>query len=166
MRLELVAFLLVCTLCAAQAADYRPPLERCRTFDEQLMVDLSKAGGEQYAQLCAPAYRQTVAGKETVADANGKPLVFPRACFSNGCMGTVDMLFPQAPFLLVFSPGLTKATLVPILDYSARWAQAGPERAGGALPRTTGGQYVDVGVADMAPTAARPAPVGPPSGPG
>ena len=95
----------------------------CRNFDDELMSDLTRSGGRQYALLCALAYRQTLAGNKLAADAHGHPLLFPKENFSNGCISTVDVLFPQAPFFLVFSPGCTRAMLVPILDYasSPRW---------------------------------------------
>ena len=108
-------------LLKAAARDYLSLTKRCMAFDDELMADLRNAGGEKYARLCALAYRQTFAGNKIVIDANGQPLMFPKENFSNGCIGTVDVLFPQAPFFLVFSPALTKAMLVPILDYAASW---------------------------------------------
>jgi hypothetical protein len=92
---------------------------RCEAFDEALVADLKRVGGERYARLCALAYRQTLAGNKLCADANGQPLLFPKECFSNGCISTVDVLFPQAPFFLALSPALTRAMLVPVLDYAA-----------------------------------------------
>ncbi len=125
------------------AADYETLKERCEKFDRELIAELRAAGGEQYAQLCVLSYRQTLAGNKIVADANGQPLMFPKENFSNGCIGTVDVLFPQAPFFLVFSPALTKGMLVPILDYAAstRWPYGYAPHDLGTYPHATGQVY-------------------------
>jgi hypothetical protein len=124
-------------------ADYPSLLNRCVTFDEQLLADLRKVGGEKYALLCALAYRQTFAGNKICADASGRPLMFPKENFSNGCISTVDVLFPQAPFFLTMSPTLTKAMLVPVLDYasSLHWPYNYAPHDLGTYPHATGQVY-------------------------
>ncbi|MGE5645034.1 MAG: glutaminase domain-containing protein [Acidobacteriota bacterium] len=107
----------------AAEAEYERLAAASRAFDEELMADLRKAGGDEYAQLAALAYRQTLAAGKIVADAGGTPLLFPKENFSNGCIGTVDVIYPSSPFFLLFSPRLMRAQLEPVLQYSAmdRW---------------------------------------------
>jgi hypothetical protein len=103
------------------ARDYPKLAERCAKFDEELMADATKVGGEKYAQMIALAYRQCVAACGLAADANKQPLFFTKENTSNGDIGTVDVFFPMDPQWVLLSPTLAKATLVPILSYAASW---------------------------------------------
>ena len=103
--------------------DYPSLAQRCAEFDAELMADATKAGGQQYAQICALAYRQCAAACGLAADANQQPLFFTKENTSNGDIATVDVFYPMDPQWILLSPTLAKATLVPILAYasSGRW---------------------------------------------
>ena len=88
----------------------------------ELMADMTKVGGEKYARLAALAYRQTLAAHKLVADFDGTPMFFPKENFSNGCISTVDVIYPSSPFPLLFNPTLVRAQLEPVMQYAAMGA--------------------------------------------
>lgn len=96
---------------------------RGSAFDSDLTADLVKVGGKHYAAIAILAYRKTLAAHALVADLEGQPMLFAKENFSNGCIATVDVLYPSAPFFLLFQPKLLEAQLLPVLEYSAlpRW---------------------------------------------
>jgi hypothetical protein len=92
-------------------------------FDKELTDVLTQAGGEHYAAISILAYRQTLAAHKIAADLDGTPMMFPKENTSNGCISTVDVIYPSAPFFLFLQPKLLEAQLLPVLQYSAlyRW---------------------------------------------
>jgi hypothetical protein len=123
--------------------DYLALKEECKKFDEELMKDMTDAGGVKYAKLCALAYRHSLAGCKVVVDDNGQPLMFSKENHSNGCIGTVDIFYPQSPILFFLSPSLMKATVVPILEYSSssRWKFRFAPHDLGTYPQANGQVY-------------------------
>jgi hypothetical protein len=105
------------------AGDYSQLETRGVRFDGDLTADLKRSGGGDYARLAILAYRQTLAAHGLVADVDGTPMLFPKENFSNGCIATVDVIYPSAPFFLLLSPRLMEAQLKPVLEYASlpRW---------------------------------------------
>jgi hypothetical protein len=103
--------------------EYGELSERSRRFDDELLADLQRTGGSAYADVAILSFRQTLAAHKLVADVDGRPLLFPKENFSNGCISTVDVLYPSSPFFLLFNPELLKAQLVPLMEYTrtGRW---------------------------------------------
>jgi hypothetical protein len=110
-------------MLADAETDYESLEQRGQRFDKELTSDLEKAGGPAYAQVAILAYQQTLAGNGLAADDDGTPMLFPKENFSNGCISTVDVIYPSSPFFLFFNPALLEAQLRPVLIYSAlpRW---------------------------------------------
>ena len=116
---------------------------RSEKFDEELMADLRRAGGEKYARLCALAYRQALAAHKLAVDADGTLLYFPKENNSNGCIGTVDVFYPGAPMFLLLNPRLMRASVQPILDYAKlpRWRFPFAPHDLGRYPHANGQVY-------------------------
>jgi hypothetical protein len=130
-------------LLKAAARDFAPLKERCDRFDAELTKDLVAAGGPKYAALATAAYRQAIAAHKLVADFDGTPLYFSKENFSNGCIATVDVTYPSAPFFLLLNPQLLKAMLRPMMDYakSPRWPWPYAPHDLGTYPLANGQVY-------------------------
>jgi hypothetical protein len=126
------------------AADqYSVLVERGKRFDNELRAALERAGGKEYSELAILAYRQTIAAHVLVADVDGAPLLFPKENFSNGCISTVDVLYPSAPFFLFMNPALLEAQLKPVLMYAMlpRWKFPFAPHDLGTFPLANGQVY-------------------------
>jgi hypothetical protein len=130
-------------MLAEAESQYTSLEERGEKFDRDLTADLNQAGGPAYAQLAILAYRQTLAAHGFAADVDGTPMLFPKENFSNGCISTVDVLYPSAPFFLFFNPDLIQAQLKPVLEYAAlpRWKWPFAPHDLGTYPLANGQVY-------------------------
>jgi hypothetical protein len=120
--------------------DYEPLTARCRQFDEELMADLGRVGGEDYALLAALAYRESFAAQGLAVDYDGIPLSFPKENSSCGCVSTVDVIYPAAPILLLFNTTLLKASMTPLLTFAEtyHWPFPFAPQYLGAYPHANG----------------------------
>ncbi len=131
------------SILRAAAREYETLADLSKTFDEELMADLRRAGGEKYARIAALAYRQAIAAHKLVADIDGTPLYFSKENFSNGCIGTVDVFYPASPLFLLLNPALMRAQMRPILDYAGleRWKFPFAPHDLGTYPHANGQVY-------------------------
>lgn len=130
-------------LLKVAAQEYPDLVRLCEVFDKSLMTDLEQVGGIQYAQLCALAYRQAIAAHKLAAGPARQPLMFSKECFSNGCIATVDVMYPAAPIFMLLSNDLLKATVLPVLEYAAspRWKFDFAPHDLGRYPKANGQRY-------------------------
>ena len=106
------------TALTEAAADYADVTARCRLFSDRMLADARRAGGAQYAELLALAFRQVIAAHKLVLDENGEVLFISKECFSNGCAATVDVSYPSIPLFLLCNPELVKGMMRPIYRYA------------------------------------------------
>ena len=130
-------------LLKAAAAGYPALLRRCEEFDATLTADLMRVGGPPYAELCALAYRQTCAAHKLAVDADGTLVYFSKENYSNGCINTVDVTYPSAPFFLLVNPALLRAQIEPICVYarSPHWKFPFAPHDLGVYPKANGQVY-------------------------
>ncbi len=130
-------------LLRAATEGYQQVLAKCRDFDRELMADLTRIGGKEYAQLCALAYRQSMAAHKLAVDADGTSLFFSKENFSNGSINTVDVFYPSAPLFLLMNPELLRGSVEPILRYASmtRWPWPYAPHDLGTYPLANGQTY-------------------------
>jgi ubiquinone/menaquinone biosynthesis C-methylase UbiE len=130
-------------LLQTAAQDYEALQRRCEQFDNDLMADLERVGGPRYAELCALAYRQAIGAHKLAAGPEGQPMLFPKENFSNGCIATVDVIYPAAPIFALLSNDLLKATVTPVFEYAMtpRWKFPFAPHDLGTYPKANGQVY-------------------------
>lgn len=123
--------------------DYDHLMYRCYAFDKQLMQEAAAAGGKEYAELCALAYRQAIAAHKLVEAPHGDLLWLSKENNSNGCINTVDLTYPSAPLFLCFNPDLEKAQMNGIFYYSesGKWTKPYAAHDLGTYPQANGQTY-------------------------
>lgn len=124
-------------------AQYSDLISRCYEFDSRLMKEATVAGGKEYAELCALAYRQIMAAHKLVKSPQGDLLWLSKENNSNGCIGTVDLTYPSSPVFLYYNPELAKAMMNHIFYYSesGKWAKPFAAHDIGTYPLANGQVY-------------------------
>ncbi|MBQ1253848.1 MAG: DUF4965 domain-containing protein [Alistipes sp.] len=128
---------------AAAADEYKSLVKKCEKFDAQLMADAREAGGKEYAELCALAYRQSIAAHKLIENPSGELAWISKENFSNGCLGTVDVTFPSFPLYIYYNPDLAKGLLNFIFELceSERWDKPYAAHDAGRYPHVRGEDY-------------------------
>jgi hypothetical protein len=123
--------------------NYQTVMQRCKDFDKQMMADATKAGGTEYAELCALAYRQSIAAHKVIKDDEGNLLFLSKENHSNGCINTVDITYPSSPLYLIYNTELMKGMMTSIFYYSesGRWTKPYPAHDLGTYPIANGQLY-------------------------
>ncbi len=105
-------------------SDYRKLMTKCFAFDRKLMDEATRAGGKEYAELCALAYRQTTSAFQLSESPEGNPLYFTT------WVGPMDVYYSASPLFLYTCPELLKAMLNPFFEYSesGKWKKPFPPR--------------------------------------
>ena len=123
--------------------DYPELMKRCDAFDRELMAECEAAGGRQYAELCALAYRQSLHAHKLVQTPNGDLAWLSKENNSNGSIGTVDVTYPSIPIFLRYNPEFVEYILNHIYYYaeSGRWTKPFPSHDVGTYPKANGQTY-------------------------
>jgi len=124
-------------------ANHQQVLKKAKDFDNKLFSDALLAGGKEYAELCALAYRQVIAAHKLIKDDQGNLLFLSKENHSNGCINTVDITYPSAPLFLIYNPELLKGMMTSIFYYSesGRWNKPYPAHDLGTYPVANGQLY-------------------------
>lgn len=113
---------------------YEENMQLSNRFDHQLMMDGLLAGGKEYAELCAIAYRQTISAFLLASGVKGELVVHTKN------VGPTDVYYPASILYLYYNPALVAAMLEPIFYHceSGQWQRPFPPHDLGDYPLVNG----------------------------
>ncbi|MDD4592250.1 MAG: DUF4965 domain-containing protein, partial [Parabacteroides sp.] len=125
--------------------EYPKTMKLCEDWDYRIMEDSRTAGGQQYAEICAMSYRQSIAAHKLVLGPKGQLFFFSKENNSNGSIGTVDVTYPSIPLFLLYNTDIAKAMLEFIFEYceSGKWNKPFAPHDIGTYPLANGQTYID-----------------------
>ncbi len=117
--------------------------ERASSLDAKIWKETEAVGGKKFADIACLSYRQAFAAHKIVADVDGKAIMLSKENFSNGCIGTVDVLYPACPIMLAYNVELLEANLRPLFVYASlpRWKFEFAPHDLGTYPHANGQVY-------------------------
>lgn len=117
--------------------------KQCEKFDQRLLKQATKSGGNKYSELCAMVYRQVIAAHKLIKSPHENLLFLSKENFSNGSIGTVDITYPSIPIFIYGNLELCKALLNPIYEYCEynKWNKPFPPHDVGTYPIANGQTY-------------------------
>ena len=121
-------------------SDFAASVARANNLDGRITKDAVRAGGKEYAALCAVALRQAYGGTELVSH-NGEPWAFLKEISSDGNISTVDVTYPCMPVFLYADPDYLGLILAPLLEYAETggWPKTFAEHdIGSSYPNASG----------------------------
>lgn len=108
-------------ICRKAVTEYDEICRRVEKAEKELMEKAS-AISTKYCDIISLAYRQAIAAHKLTWD--GEEIQFlSKECFSNGCIGTLDVTYPSIPLFLMTDPTLVEGMLNPLFKfaYSDKW---------------------------------------------
>ena len=122
--------------------NYKEITRQCQKLDYEIMSTARCAGGKEYAELCALAYRQTIAANTLVQGSKNEPLYFNRE------LGNIGVVTSSSPLFLYFNPELVKAFMNPLFEYSesGKWPKVYPAHNLGVYPVVSHQDFYDMPV--------------------
>ncbi len=104
-------------VCKKAIVEYCDITTRVLKAENELMEKAKKIS-EKYCDIISLAYRQAIAAHKLTWD--GEEIQFlSKECFSNGCIGTLDVTYPSIPLFLMTNPTLVEGMMNPIFKYAA-----------------------------------------------
>lgn len=92
--------------------DYQEINARAAAFDAELKAEAEKVS-RKYYDILSVAYRESIAAHKLIM-VDGELKFFSKECYSNGCIGTVDLTYPSMPLYLKYCPHLMEGMMNPI----------------------------------------------------